>query len=232
LVACIKAKINIIFSGATGAGKTTTLNVVSRYIPEHERIITLEDTAELSLVQDNVVRLEARQASIEGKGEVSLRELFRNSLRMRPNRIIVGEIRGNEVLEMLQAIFSGHGGSLVIIHAKSPQDVIYRLENMLLTSNVPMNLETAHRQIAAAMDLIVHQEQLSDGSRKITRITQVNGLRDERAALDDIFIYEIEGKDAKGNIKGRWKASGIVPYFYPAFKLAGIDLSKDIFTKD
>ena len=232
LVAAIKAKMNIIFSGATGAGKTTTLNVFSAYIPNNERIITIEDTAELRLIQDHVVRLETRNPSIEGKGEITLRELFKNSLRMRPDRIILGEIRGVEALEMLQAICSGHGGSLSVIHASTPEDVLYRLEGMVLTSGIPINSVALHRQIAAAINIIVQQEQLLDGSRKVTHISQVNGLKDDRVLLEDIFVYEIEGINGEGKVLGKWKATGVVPVFYSKFKKAGVDLPKEIFNRD
>ncbi len=232
LVACIKAKVNIIFSGATGAGKTTALSVLSSYIPGDGRIITIEDTAELRLMQGHVVRLEARQANIEGKGEITIRELFKNSLRMRPDRIILGEIRGNEGLDMLQAICSGHRGSLVVLHASSPQDVIYRLETMILTSGIPISSEAIHRQIAAAVNLIVQQEQLLDGSRKITHISQVNGLKDGQVVLEDIFVYDIEAIDSESKARGRWKATGIKPAFYQLFKKADIDLPERIFKKD
>lgn len=232
LMAAMKSKINIIFSGATGAGKTTTLNVFSSYISNNERIITIEDTAELHLIQDHVVRLETRQPNIEGRGEITLRELFKNSLRMRPDRIILGEIRGAEALEMLQAICSGHGGSLSVIHASTPEDVLYRLEAMILTSGIPITVEVLHRQIAAAINLIVQQEQLLDGSRKITYISQINGLKDGRVVLEDIFVHESEGVDAAGIVKGRWKATGVVPVFYSKFKKAGVDLEKGIFNKD
>ncbi|MFH0790009.1 MAG: CpaF family protein [Candidatus Omnitrophota bacterium] len=229
LVASIKGKINIIFSGATGAGKTTTLNVLSSYIPDDERIVTIEDTAELLLTQDHVVRLESRHPNIEGKGEVTIRNLFKNSLRMRPDRIILGEIRSAEALDMLQAICSGHKGSLSVIHANSPQDVVYRLETMILTSGVPINLEAIHRQIAASVNLIVQQEQLLDGSRKITYISQVNGLKNNQAVLEDIFVYDLEGIDTDGKVKGKWKATGIIPFFYPLLKKLGIDLPEEIF---
>lgn len=232
LIASIKARINIIFSGATGAGKTTTVNVFSSYISDDERIISIEDTAELVLSQNHVVRLEARQLNIEGKGEITIRELFKNSLRMSPDRIILGEIRGAEALEMLQAICSGHRGALSVIHANLPQEVIYRIEAMILTSGVPMSLEVIHRQIAATIHLIVQQEQLLDGSRKITHITQVNGLKDNQVVLEDIFVYEQEGIDSEGKVKGRWRATGIIPVFQPLFKKAGIDLPQDIFNKD
>ena len=232
LVACIKAKVNIIFSGATGAGKTTTLNVLTSYIPNEERIVTIEDTAELHLNQDHVVRLEARQPNIEGKGEVTIRDLFKNTLRMRPNRIILGEIRSGEALDMLQAICSGHAGSLSVIHADSPEDVIYRLETMILVSGVAISLDAIHRQTAAAINLIVQQEQLVDGSRKITNIAQVNGLKDGRVHIEDIFVYEMEGVNANGVVQGRWRATGIVPVFHSIFKKLNIPLPRDIFNKD
>lgn len=232
LIASIKAKINIVFSGASGAGKTTTLNVLSSYISDDERIVTIEDTAELHLSQEHVVRLEARQPNIEGRGEITIRELFKNSLRMRPDRIILGEIRGAEALDMLQAICSGHRGSLSVIHANLPQEVIYRIETMILTSGVPIIVEVIHRQIAAAINLIVQQEQLLDGPRKITHVTQVNGLKDNQVVLEDIFVFEQEGIDSEGKVKGRWRATGIIPSSYPAFIKAGIKLPKEIFNKD
>lgn len=231
LVAAIKAKINVVFSGATGAGKTTTLNVLSSYISEDERIVTIEDTAELHLNQDHVVRLEARQPNIEGRGEVTIRELFKNSLRMRPDRIILGEIRGGEALDLLQAICSGHTGSLAVIHANSPQEVIYRIETMILTSGLSITQEAIRRQIAAALNLIVQHEQLADGTRKIIHITEIRGLKDGEIIMEDIFNYEIEKIDEKGRVIGKWVASGIKPLFYPRFKKLGIDLSEDIFNK-
>jgi len=232
LIASIKAKINIIFSGASGAGKTTTLDVCASYISNDERIVTIEDTAELHLTQDHVVGLEARQANIEGKGEIGIRELFKNSLRMRPDRIILGEIRGQEALDMLQAICSGHKGALSVLHANSPQDVVYRLETMILTSGIPLSLEAIHRQIAASVNLIVQQEQFLDGSRKITHITQVNGLKDGQVVLQDLFVYDIESIDSQNRVSGRWRATGVKPVFYPIFKKAGVDLSPEIFNKD
>jgi pilus assembly protein CpaF len=229
LVAAIKAKINLVFSGATGAGKTTTLNVLSSYLPRDERIVTIEDTAELHLNQDHVVRLETRQANIEGKGAVTIRELFKNSLRMRPDRIILGEIRSGEALDLLQAICSGHTGSLAVIHANSPQEVIYRIETLILTSGVTISQEAIRRQIAAALNLLVQQEQLADGSRKITHITEIRGIKDGDIFMEDLFTYEIENIDAKGKVIGRWSASGITPLFFPKFKQLGINLPEDIF---
>lgn len=224
LVACVRAKVNMIFSGATGSGKTTTLNVLSSYIGNKERIVTIEDTAELRLAQEHVVRLQAKTPNIEGKGEVDIGDLFRNCLRMRPNRIILGEVRGKEALDMLQAMCSGHRGALAVIHASSPDDVLRRLETMVLASGIAINLEALHRQIAAAINLIIQHEQFPDGSRKITHLTQVDGLNNGQAKLDNIFLYDIAD--------GRWKASGVIPVFYPLFKKAGIDLAKEIFNKD
>jgi len=232
LVASVKAKANIIFSGATGSGKTTTMGILSGYIDKEERIVTIEDTAELHLNQEHVVRLETRPQNIEGRGEVTIRDLFRNSLRMRPGRIILGEIRGVEALDMLQAMCSGHSGSLAVIHASSPREVIYRLETLILTSGLPISLDVIHRQIAAAIHLIVQEELLTGGSRKITHITQVNGLRGGQVVLEDIFIYEIESVDSEGKIKGRWRATGVVPVFYHLFRKHGIELSREIFNKD
>ena len=231
LIACIKAKMNIIFSGATGAGKTTTLAVLSGYIDSDERIVTIEDTAELHLNQENVVRLETRPLNIEGKGEVTIRDLFNNSLRMRPGRIILGEIRSYEALDMLQAMCSGHTGSLAVIHANSPIEVIYRLETMILTSGLPISLDIIHRQIATAVHLIIQQKQLSDGSRKIINITQVNGLKDGTVVLEDIFNYEIS-EIVDGKVLGKFMATGIIPVFYPLMAKRGVNLSKEIFNKD
>ncbi len=232
LIACVKSKVNIIFCGATGSGKTTTLSAFANYIGAKERIITIEDTAELHLPQENVVRLESRSATLEGKGEISIRDLFRNSLRMRPERIIVGEIRGGETLDMLQAICSGHTGSMAILHANSPLDAVYRMEMMILTSGLPISLEVIQRQIAAAINIIVQQEQMFDGSRKITHITQVNGLKDGQVVLEDLFRYEMEGITPEGKVQGKWKATGVTPVFYKLFEKSGVSLAKEIFTKD
>ncbi len=231
LVACVKAKMNIIFAGATGSGKTTTVNVLSSYIPSEERIITIEDTAELHLSQAHVVRLETKQPNIEGKGEITIRDLFKNSLRMRPGRIILGEIRGSEALDMLQAMCSGHTGAFAVLHAESPQDVVYRLETMVLTAGIPITLEAIHRQIASAIHLVVQQSQLTDGTRKITHITQVNGLSDKQTALEDIFRYDIDDVSPEGKISGRWVATGanLANIFVQKFKKSGIKLPPDIF---
>lgn len=230
LIAAIRAKLNIIFAGATGVGKTTTLNVLSRYISDSERIVTIEDTNELRLKQRHVVPLEARQANVEGKGEVGIRDLFKNSLRMRPDRIILGEIRGSEALDMLQAISSGHNGSLAVLHASSPRDVVSRIETMIITSNSAIPLWAIRRQVSNAIDLIVMQEQLLDGTRKVTHITEVEGVENEDVMLKDLFSYEITGiSEQDKKVMGQWKAWGRLPSFYPRFRLLGIDLPQEIF---
>jgi len=232
LVACIKAKVNMIFAGATGSGKTTTVGVLSSYIDNDERTIVIEDTAELQLAQDHVVRLEAKAPNIDGKGEITIRDLFKNSLRMRPQRIILGEIRSAEALDMLQAMCSGHSGALSVIHASTPQEVIHRIETMILMSGIPITLEAIHRQIAASLNLIIQQDQLADGSRKITRITQINGLKNGWVNLEDIFYYEINDVVEHGNVSGRFKATGIQPAFHQLFAKRGIVLAKETFNKD
>lgn len=233
LICAIKAKLNIIFAGATGVGKTTTLNVLSSYISEDERIITIEDTNELRLKQKHVVPLEARQSNVEGKGEVAIRDLFKNSLRMRPDRIILGEIRGAEALDMLQAISSGHSGSLVVLHASSPKDVVSRIETMIIMSNSAIPLWATRRQFANAIDLIVMQEQLNDGTRKVTHITEVCGMENDEVVLRDLFSFEIKGiSEENKSVLGEWKTWGVVPNFYPRFALRGVDLPQDVFLKD
>jgi len=231
LIACVKAKINIIFSGATGAGKTTTLNILSNYISEKERIIVIEDALELRLSQEHVVRLEARQASLEGKGEVSIRDLFINSLRMRPDRIILGEIRGKEALDLLQAISSGHVGSLAVIHASSPQDTISRLELMVLSSGINFPLWALRKLISDSIDLIVQHEQLIDGSRKITYITEVEGVEREEVILRDIFYFDLEEVTKDGTVKGKFRSTGVCPKLIEKFKKFGIKIDKSIFKR-
>lgn len=231
LMAAISAKLNIIFSGASGSGKTTTLNVLASCIDD-ERIVAIEDTAELVLTQDHVVRLETKQPTIEGKGEVTIRDLFKNSLRMRAERVIVGEVRGEEALDMLQAMCAGQNGTLAIIHASCPRSVVYRIETMILSAFPNMTAQMVHRQIGAAVHLIVHQEQMSDGSRRIANITQIRETENGDVQLEDIFTYDLEGTGPKGEVKGKWRATGIVPFFYPLMVKSGIGLSEDIFTRD
>ncbi len=231
LKGCIKARLNIIFSGATGCGKTTTLEVLSSYIDEQERIITIEDALELHLRQDHVVRLLARQANIEGKGEVPIRDLFINTLRMRPTRIILGEIRGREALDYLQALNSGHKGSLAVIHASSPEDVLTRLETMVFYSNINLPIWAVRRQISQGLDLIVQQEQLVDGSRKITRISEVGNMdENNNIAIKDIFVYEKSGVK-QNKAQGKFKALDYVPDFLYRFEQEGISLDRSIFNQ-
>ncbi len=232
LVAAIKARLNIVFSGATGSGKTTTLNVLSSYIEPSERIIVIEDTAELSLSQDHVVRLQTKPPSIEGKGEITIRDLFRNSLRMRPRRIILGEIRGAEALDMLQAMSSGHRGSLAVLHAASPHDAVSRIETMALFSGVSLPSWAIRKQIASSLDLIIQQDRLSDGSRKITHITEVRGFENDEVILQDLFFFEIEGLDSEGRVIGDWRVGKVLPKFYPQFTKRGIDLPEEIFNEE
>ena len=230
LVACMRAKVNILFSGATGSGKTTTLEVLSSYINPQERIITIEDALELSLSQDHVVRLLTRAANIEGKGEVATRNLFRNTLRMRPTRIILGEVRGEEALDYLQALNSGHRGSLAVIHASTPADTITRLETMVLYSSLNLPTWAIRQQISSGLDLIVQHEQLPDGSRKITHLTEVCGLKDNQITLCDLFRYEIEDVDENFKVKGKFTALA-KPKFFPIFKHMGVKLDEKVFSE-
>lgn len=226
LCAAMRGRLNIIFAGATGTGKTTTLGIFSTKIPDSERIITIEDTAELHLRQANVVTLECRRASVEGTGEVTLEHLFKNSLRMRPTRIIVGEIRGGEAVEMLQSISSGHEGCLVVLHASTPQDAAARLALLVLSRGLHLPLWAIHKQIADAIDLIVQHELLADGSRKITHITEVTGVEDDAVQLRDLFTFEHDGPDETGKVPGRFVASGVEPGFLDKFRKAGVTLSQ------
>ena len=209
LRAAIEGRLNIIFAGAAGTGKTTTLGILSSHIPESERIVTIEDTAELTLQQQHVVRLECRPPNQEGKGAVDLSQLLRNSLRMRPTRIIVGEVRGAEAVDMLQAIATGHEGCLAVLHASSPLDAISRLEMMSLSRGLQLPLWAIHKQIASAIDVIVQHEFLTDGTRKITRITEICGVEGDRVALHDIFEYRRHGQDEAGRETGDWVCRGV-----------------------
>jgi pilus assembly protein CpaF len=229
LEACVKARLNLVVSGGTGSGKTSTLNVLSSFIPADERIVTIEDAAELQLRQEHVVSLETRPSNIEGKGTVSMRDLVRNALRMRPDRIVVGEVRGGEALDMLQAMNTGHDGSLTTGHANSPRDMLARLETMVLMAGIELPVKAIREQIASAVDLIVHQARLRDGSRKITYITEVQGMEGEIITLQDVFVFEQRGVDEQGKIIGRLKPTGIKPLFFEKFELSGIQLSPDIF---
>jgi pilus assembly protein CpaF len=226
---CIKVRKNIVVSGGTGSGKTTLLNVLSNYLPEHERIITVEDAAELRLVQPHVIRLESRPPNIEGKGAVTIRDLVRNSLRMRPDRIVVGECRGGETLDMLQAMNTGHDGSLTTVHANSPRDVISRLETMVLMSGMELPVRAIREQIAAAIDLIVHESRLSDGSRKVTRVTEVAGLEGDQVTMQDIFVFRQTGIDEQGNVQGHFEPTGAIPTFLEEIESRGLKIDRAMF---
>lgn len=229
LKSCVEAKLNIFISGGTGSGKTTTLNVVSSFIPSNERIVTIEDAAELKLHQDHVVRLESRPANIEGKGAIKIRDLVKNSLRMRPDRIIVGEVRSGEALDMLQAMNTGHDGSITTGHANSPRDMLARLETMVLMAGMDLPLRAIREQIASAIDIIVQQSRLKDGSRKITSIVEVQGMENDVVTLQEIFKFEYMGHGARGKIKGRLVSTGIKPKILEKFKEAGVVFDESIF---
>ena len=228
LRACVLARLNIVVSGGTGSGKTTLLNVLSGFIPDDERIVTIEDAAELQLRQEHVVRLEARPPNIEGKGAVRIRDLVINALRMRPERIVVGECRGAEALDMLQAMNTGHDGSLTTGHANSPRDMLSRLETMVLMAGMDLPVRAIREQIASAIDLIIQQTRLRDGSRKITQITEVQGMEGDTIVLQDIFVFEQEGFEA-GKIVGRIKPTGVRPKFMPKLEDAGLHLPPSVF---
>jgi pilus assembly protein CpaF len=227
--ACVLAHLNIVISGGTGSGKTTLLNVLSSFIQEEERIITIEDAAELQLQQDHVLRMETKVANVDGKGAVTIRDLVRNSLRMRPDRIIVGECRGGEALDMLQAMNTGHDGSLTTLHANTPRDALSRLETMVLMSGMDLPLKVVRQQVSSAVDLIIQQTRLKDGSRKVTAITEVVGMEGETVVLTDIFKFEQTGMGEGGKILGELKPTGIRPLFSPRLETAGFKLSGDIF---
>lgn len=227
--ACVKIKLNIVVSGGTGSGKTTTLNVLSSFIPPDERIVTIEDAAELQLRQEHVVSLETRPPNVEGKGAVHMRDLVRNSLRMRPDRIIVGEVRGGEALDMLQAMNTGHDGSITTGHANSPRDMISRLETMVLMAGMELPSRAIREQIASAINLIIQQNRLRDGSRKIINITEVQGMEGDTVVLQDIFVFEQRGVDENGKIVGRLKPTGIRPQFFELFQRSGVQLPPDLF---
>jgi pilus assembly protein CpaF len=230
LKACVEARLNIVVSGGTGSGKTTTLNVISSFIPDDERIVTIEDAAEIQLRQEHVVRLETRPPNIEGKGAITIRDLVRNSLRMRPDRIVVGEVRSGEALDMLQAMNTGHDGSLTTGHANTPRDMVARLETMVLMAGMELPVRAIREQIASAVDLIVQQSRLKDGSRRITHITEVIGMEGDIITLQDIFVYKQKGKDENGKIMGDVVPTGIKPKFFDKFEKAGIVLPPDLFT--
>ncbi len=229
LRACVVSRLNIIVSGGTGSGKTTLLNVLSSLIPETERIVTIEDAAELQMQQEHIVRLESKAASIDGKGQVTIRDLVRNALRMRPDRIIVGECRGGETLDMLQAMNTGHDGSLTTLHANTPRDALSRTETMVLMAGMDLPIKVIRQQISAAIDVIVQQTRLKDGSRKVTAITEVAGMEGDTIVLTDIFRFEQTSISADGKIVGQLKPTGIRPLFTPRLEAAGFKLPPEVF---
>jgi len=228
LRACVEARLNIFVSGGTGSGKTTTLNVLSSFIPNDERIVTVEDAAELQLRQEHVVTLESRPSNIEGKGAVPIRELVRNCLRMRPDRIIVGECRGGEALDMLQAMNTGHDGSMSTGHANSPRDMLARLETMVLMAGVDLPLRAIREQVSSAVDLIVHQSRMKDGTRRIEYITEIQGMEGDVIVMQDVFLFEQTGI-VDGKIQGRLRPTGIRPKFVEKFEVMGIHLPRGLF---
>ncbi len=231
LIACIHGKVNVLFSGATGSGKTTTMEMLSYHIPEQERVVTIEDTAELILHQQNLVPMETRAPDKDGKGEVTLRDLIRNALRMRPDRIIVGEVRGPEALDMIQAMSTGHRGTLAVIHANSPQEVTSRMETLILSSGIKLPIEEIRRMIGNTLHVIVQQERFPDGVRRITHISEARGVERGEVALQDLFIFRREGKAPDGRIKGKFKTvMRMYPRFFAEFNRLGL-LDEKIFSE-
>jgi len=228
LKACVIGRLNVVVSGGTGSGKTTLLNIMSSFIPNDERIITIENAAELQLRQEHVVTLESRPANIEGRGEITIRDLVINSLRMRPERVIVGECRGSETLDMLQAMNTGHDGSMTTAHSNSPRDTLARMETMTLMAGMDLPIRAIREQIAAAVDVIVHQERMRDGSRKVTHVTEVNGMEGDVITLTDIFIFEQSGYE-NGRVIGRLRPTGLRPKFMEKIEAAGIHLPASVF---
>lgn len=226
---CVKARLNVLISGGTGAGKTTLLNSLSAYIPEDERIVTIEDSAELQLQQPHVVRLETRPPNIEGRGEVTQRDLVRNALRMRPDRIVIGEVRGGEAIDMLQAMNTGHDGSLTTIHANTPRDALARIETMIQMTGMRLSDRAMRQQIASALDLVLQVARHSDGSRRVTSIAEITGMEGETITMQEIFLYERTGMDSQGHVLGRFRATGIRPRFAEKLKACGMQLPRVFF---
>jgi pilus assembly protein CpaF len=229
--ACVQVRMNIIVSGGTGTGKTTMLNALSSFIPDTERIVTIEDPTELRLQQGHVVSLEARPPSLEGKGEVTQRDLVRNSLRMRPDRIIVGEVRGPEAFDMMQAMNTGHEGSLGTVHANSPRDGLARIENMILMAGMELPMRAIREQIASAIHVVVQIARLADGSRRVTHVSEITGMEGDIVTMQDLFRYEQRGIDSDGRVLGDFKGTGLRPRFADKFAVAGIHLPPDLFVQ-
>lgn len=229
LQGCVNSRLNVVVSGGTGSGKTTTLNVLSSMIPHDERIITVEDAAELQLQQDHVITLESRPPNLEGRGEITIRDLVRNCLRMRPDRIVVGECRGAEALDMLQAMNTGHDGSITTVHSNSPRDTLSRLETLVLMANANLPSRAIREQISSAIDLIIHQERLRDGSRRLTNVTEVQRMEGDAIVLQDLFVFQREGFAPDGSIIGRHVPCGVRPLFMDRMEAEGITFSWEIF---
>jgi pilus assembly protein CpaF len=233
LAACVRGRLNVLISGGTGSGKTTSLNVVSSFIPQDERIVTIEDAAELQLHQEHVVRLESRPANIEGRGEVTARSLVKNALRMRPDRIIVGEVRDGAALDMLQAMNTGHDGSLTTLHSNSPRDSLSRLETMVLMAGIDLPTRAIREQAASALNLIVHQTRLKDGSRRITHITEVTGMEGDVITLQDLFTFDFRaGLDEHGRFRGGLRSTGIRPTFVERLSDQGVAVPSGLFADE
>ena len=231
LEGCVRGRMNLLVSGGTGAGKTTMLNVLSGFLPEDERIITIEDSAELRLQQPHVISLEYRPPNIEGEGEVTIRDLVRNALRMRPDRIVVGEVRGGETLDMLQAMNTGHDGSISTVHANAPRDVLSRLETMALMAGMDITIRALREQVASALDLIVHVARLQDGSRRVTHVTEVVGMEGEAITMQDLFVFKtVGGLDERGRVLGHLSATGLRPIFVDRLAERNVRLDQSIFT--
>jgi pilus assembly protein CpaF len=232
LQACVNARLNIVVAGGTGSGKTTLLNVLSSWISEGERVVTIEDPTELQLRQPHVVRLETRPSNVEGKGAVPTRELVRNALRMRPDRIIVGEVRSGEAFDMLQAMNTGHDGSLTTVHANTPRDAVARIENMVLMAGFELPMKAIREQISSAVHLIVQQSRLRDGSRRVTHITEIAGMEGQVVTMQDIFLYEQQGVDENGKVLGTMRSTGLRPKFADKIESMGIPLPPEIFMSE
>jgi pilus assembly protein CpaF len=230
LKGAVRARLNIVVSGGTGAGKTTLLNVLSGFIPDSERIVTIEDAAELQLQQDHIVRLECRPPNVEGKGAVRQRELVINALRMRPDRIVVGEVRGEEALDMLQAMNTGHDGSITTIHANNPRDAVARLETMTMMANLHLPDKAVRQQIASAISIIVQISRMSDGTRRVTHVTEVAGINDDMVSTQDVFVFQKTGVGLNGRVLGRFTATGIRPAFMERLRTSGINLPPTLFS--
>jgi pilus assembly protein CpaF len=229
LEACVRARLNIVISGGTGSGKTTLLNVLSAFIPHDERIVTIEDAAELHLGQEHVARMESRPPNIEGLGAIRIRQLVINALRMRPDRIVVGEVRGEEALDMLQAMNTGHDGSLTTIHANSPRDALGRLEVMVGMANANMSVHSIRQQISSAVDVVLQTARLSDGTRRVTAFTECIGMEGPEITMQDVFVFERTGITEQGKVTGQFRATGIRPKFYERLRASGIQIPASVF---